>query len=89
MKCLIKNMLRPLYHYLKNKNERGFQRLCSKWGYKRFERVNNVKFLKYSFDVPDLQVLFGSSKRYLLRRFINLIPKTKNQSYMTVEQILV
>jgi len=58
-------------------------------GYKRFERVNNVKFLKYSFDVPDLQVLFGSSKRYLLRRFINLIPKTKNQSYMTVEQILV
>jgi len=55
MKCLIKNMLKPLYHYLKNKNEREFQRLCSKWGgYKRFERVNNVKFLKYSFDVPDL-----------------------------------
>ncbi|MGF7404799.1 FkbM family methyltransferase [Campylobacter concisus] len=55
MKYLLKNMIRPLYHYIKSKNEREFYRLYDKWGkHKRYERVNNVKFHKYSFDVPDL-----------------------------------
>jgi len=55
MRYLLKEMIRPLYHYLKNKNEREFHRLCDKYGwYQRFEKVNNVKFLEFSFDVPDL-----------------------------------
>jgi FkbM family methyltransferase len=55
MKTLLKNMIRPLYHYIKNKNEREFNKLYDKWGgYKRYERVNNIKFLQYSFDIPDL-----------------------------------
>jgi len=56
MKTLLKNMLRPMYHYIKNKNEREFTRLYSKWGgFKRFEMQHNVKFLNYTFDVPDMQ----------------------------------
>jgi len=55
MKYLIKEMIRLIDHYIKNKNEREFYRLYNKWGrYKRFERVNNVKFLEYIIDVPDL-----------------------------------
>ncbi len=55
MKTLLKNTIKPLYHYIKNKNEREFNRLYDKWGkYKRYERVNNIKFLQYSFDIPDL-----------------------------------
>jgi len=55
MNTLLKTMIRPLYHYLKNPYEREFQRLYNKWGgVKRYERVDNVKFLKYSFDIPDL-----------------------------------
>jgi FkbM family methyltransferase len=48
-------MIRPLYHYIKNNNEREFQKLHDKWGeYKRFKKVDDVKFLKFSFDIPDL-----------------------------------
>lgn len=55
MKYLLKNIIRPLYHYLKNKNEREFCRLYDKWGgYKRYERVDDIKFLQFSFDIPDL-----------------------------------
>lgn len=32
MKYLLKNMIRPLYYYFKNPNEREFQRLYAKWG---------------------------------------------------------
>ncbi len=56
MKYLLKNMIRPLYYYFKNPNEREFQRLYTKWGgVKRYERINNVKFLGFIFDIPDLQ----------------------------------
>ena len=55
MKSLFKEILKPLYQYIKNKNRREFIRLLDKYGsYKRYTRVNNVRFLKYSFDVPDL-----------------------------------
>lgn len=55
MKYLLKNMIRPLYHYIKNKNVRELHRLYDKYGaYKRLEKVNNVKFLKFTFDIPDL-----------------------------------
>ena len=55
MKTLLKNMIRPLYHYIKNENEREFNKLYDKWGgCKRYEKVNDVRFLQYSFDIPDL-----------------------------------
>lgn len=55
MKSLLKNMLRPLYHYLKDENEREFVRLYDKYGgIPRHVRVDGVKFLQYTFDVPDL-----------------------------------
>jgi hypothetical protein len=55
MKYLLKNMIRPLYHFVKNKNEREFSKLYDKWGgYERYCEVKDVKFLSYSFDVPDL-----------------------------------
>lgn len=55
MKTLLKNMIKPLYYHIKNKNEQEFNRLYDKWGgYKRYERVNGIKFLKYNFDIPDL-----------------------------------
>lgn len=54
MKYLFKNTLRSLYNYMKNKNEREFQALFNKWGgVKRYERINDIKFLKYTFDIPD------------------------------------
>ncbi len=55
MKNLSKDIIKPLYHYLKDKNLREFYRLYDKWGsYKRYVEVKDVKFLSYSFDVPDL-----------------------------------
>ena len=55
MKYLLKNILRSIYLYIKNPKEREFQRLFDKWGgVKRYERIKDVKFLDYVFDVPDL-----------------------------------
>lgn len=55
MRYLLKSMLRPLYYYMKNVNEREFQKLFYKSEKcKRYERINNIKFLKYTFDIPDL-----------------------------------
>jgi len=55
MKNLLKDMIKPIYFYIKNKNNREFYRLYDKWGnYKRYIKVQDVKFLSYSFDVPDL-----------------------------------
>lgn len=55
MKYVLRKMFRPLYHYITNKNEREFAKLYDKWArYERFKEVKNVKFLNFSFDVPDL-----------------------------------
>ena len=55
MKKLLKDMVRPLWHYINNPSVREFLRIHDKWGgYERRKRVSNVKFLSYSFDVPDL-----------------------------------
>jgi len=55
MKNLLKDMIRPFYHYIKNKNLKEFYRLYDKWGgYERYVEVKDVKFLSYSFDAPDL-----------------------------------
>jgi FkbM family methyltransferase len=55
MKYLIKEVIKPIYYYIKDANLRQFYSLYNKYGkHKRFERVNNVKFLDYIIDVPDL-----------------------------------
>lgn len=47
-------MLRPLYRFVKSKNEREFEQLYSKWGNcKRFTE-HKVRFLSYTFIVPDV-----------------------------------
>lgn len=54
MKYLIKNTLSPLYHFFKNPYEREFYRLMGRYGKeKRYQKLNDVKFLNYRFDVPD------------------------------------
>ncbi len=48
-------MIRPFYHYAKDENLKEFYRLYDNWGrYERYTEVKDVKFLSYSFDVPDL-----------------------------------
>jgi FkbM family methyltransferase len=55
MVSLLKEIMRPLYYFLKNKNLREFYRLLDKYGsYERFISVNNLRFLNYKIDVPDL-----------------------------------
>ena len=55
MKKLFKELIRHCYDYMKNKNLREFYRLYDTWGkYDRYVEINNVRFLSYSFDVPDL-----------------------------------
>lgn len=55
MKTLFKDIIKPVYYYIKNKNLREFYRLYDKWGeYDRYKRVDNVKFLNFTVDVPDL-----------------------------------
>lgn len=54
MKTLLKNVIRPFYHFLNNKNEREFYRLYDKWGKKeRYTKISDIKFLKNTFDIPD------------------------------------
>ena len=54
MKYSIKNMLRPLYRFVKSKTEREFGRLYSKWGnHKKFTK-HKVRFLSYTFIVWDV-----------------------------------
>lgn len=54
MRKLLKDMKRSISHYIKNKNLREFYKLYDKWWwYERYKRIDNVKFLSYSFDVPD------------------------------------
>jgi len=55
MKIFFKEIFRPLYHIFKNKKYREFLRLYNKFGaYKRFKKVENISFLNYKFDLPDL-----------------------------------
>ena len=54
MKFLLRNMVRPLYYYIKKPNEQAFAKLYDKWGsYERYKLVEDLTFLKYTFDVPD------------------------------------
>ena len=63
MKNLLKDMIKPLYFYTKNKNLREFYRLWDKWGkYERYVEIKDVKFLSYVFDVPDIASFLGQFK---------------------------
>ncbi len=55
MRSLLKDTVRPIYRFIKDKNRREFYRLYDKWGrYKRFSEVKNVNFSDYIFDIPDM-----------------------------------
>ena len=55
MKIYLKEIFRPIYHYIKNKNYREFLRLYNKFGnYKRFKKSDGINFLNYKFNIPDL-----------------------------------
>ncbi|HIE59432.1 MAG TPA: FkbM family methyltransferase [Hydrogenothermaceae bacterium] len=55
MKTLLKEIVKPIYYYIKNKNLREFYKLYDRYGkFGRYVEVKDVKFLSYSFDVPDV-----------------------------------
>jgi len=54
VKSLLKDIIRPVYYYIKNKNVREFYKLYDKLNeYKRYTEIKNVKFLSFIFDIPD------------------------------------
>ena len=54
MRHLLKNIFRPLYHFLMNKNEREFYKIHRNLkSFPRFKKIDNVKFLKYSISIVD------------------------------------
>lgn len=78
MKYLLKNMIRPLYYSMKNKNEREFNQLIDKWGrYERYKEVENVKFLQYSFDIPDLLSFIWQFKELFVDEIYKFNSKNK------------
>ncbi len=77
MKYLLKQILQPIYNYVKAPYYREFNKLYNKWGkYPRHRRVNNVKFLNYRIDVPDLQSFIWQFKEI----FVSEIYKFESQS---------
>ena len=78
MKYLIKEMIKPLYYYLKNKNLREFDILYSKYSKnERYKLEKNVKFLSYSFDVPDLASFIYQFKELFVEEIYKF--KTSNK----------
>lgn len=81
MKTLLKNIIKPIYYFMIDKNEREFNRLSDKWGnYKRYKQVNDVKFLSYIFDIPDLPSFIWQFKEI----FVDEIYKFKSNSQQPV-----
>ena len=78
MKNLLKDMIRPLYHYAKNKNLREFYSIYDKWGgYERYKLVKDVKFLTYSFDIPDLASFIWQFKELFVDELYKFNTKKK------------
>ena len=70
-------MLRPLYYYITERNSRTLSGLLGRRGnYKRYEHVNNVKFLDFIFDVPD----FPSFTEQFKELFVDESYKFSSQS---------
>lgn len=77
MKYLIKNSLRPLYHYIKNDKQRELDRLVDKYASKpRYQEQKAVRFLDFMFDVPDLPSFVWQFKEI----FVDEIYKFQAQS---------
>lgn len=73
MKNLIINVVKPLYRFVKNKNEREFYRLHDKWGGKtRYKITEGVKFLNYTVNVPDLESFIWQFKDIFLDEIFEL-----------------
>ena len=78
MKRLIKEMIRPLYHFIRSKKERQFNRLVDKYSSaERFVTRSNVKFLNYTFDVPDLPSFCGQFKEIFVDETYNFKPSNE------------
>ncbi|SFV56590.1 methyltransferase, FkbM family domain protein [hydrothermal vent metagenome] len=78
MKQLIKDSIKPLYHYMKNKNEREFIRLYDRWSHiGRYKRVDGVEFLSYRFDVPDLLSFIWQFKEHFVYEIYRFKSNTK------------
>jgi FkbM family methyltransferase len=55
MKNLLKDIIRPLYNYSRDKNLREFYSIYDRWGgYERYKLLKDIRFLDFRFDVPDL-----------------------------------
>lgn len=55
MKYLLKNIMRPFYNYVTDDKERAFNRLYDRYAAKpRYQLHQNIKFLNYECDIPDL-----------------------------------
>lgn len=81
MRTLLKNMIRPLYYYIKNKNEREFYRLFDKYGrVERYKRIDNIKFLKYEIDIIDFASFIWQFKEI----FVDEIYKFETNSNIPV-----
>ena len=79
MKTLLKNMIRPFYHYIKSKNEREFNRLIDKWGgFGRFIMIQDIKFLNYTFDIPDAPSFLWQFKEIFVDEQYNFETTRKN-----------
>lgn len=77
MKSLLKNILRPLYYYVKSKQQREFYRLLDTFGYsQRFIMTKNVHFLNYTFNIPDGASFIGQFKEIFVDEIYKF--ETKN-----------
>ena len=54
MNILLKEILKPLYWYVKDKNYREFVKLYNKYAHRpRYQPVSNIKVLEFIVDIPD------------------------------------
>lgn len=81
MKALLKNIFRPLYHYVNNKQQRELCRLLDIFGQsERFVMTQNVRFLDYTFNIPDNASFIGQFKEI----FVDEIYKFESKNTLPV-----
>ena len=75
MKNLLKDMMRPLYHYLQNKDKRQYYHLLDRLtDSERFVKKRDVNFLDYTFDLPDAPSFIGQFKEIFLDEIYRFEP---------------
>ena len=76
MQTLIKNIIRPVYHYVKSKHEREFHRLLDKYGkFPRYTQIKDVRFLDCKFDIPDGASFVWQFREIFVDEIYNFAPK--------------